>query len=289
MILPNKDILKYIHNIDILTKKLLSGLLTGDFRTKKQGTGFEFHQLRDYQQGDDIRFIDWRSSAKSKKILVRQYIEDRNRSIIIATDFSNSCNYSSIDISKLDLIKQISAILLFATYYNKDHLHTIFFTDKIESIFQVKGSKNSLIAIVKNIFSYKPKSLKTDINKLLKYLLSIKSRNSLVFILSDFFGDIDKNLLSLASKKHDIIAIRFLDRREINFPEIGILDIKDSETETISSFNINNDYVFNSSLKLWYDNQNDILKLANIDYLDIIVGSDFKKDFIKFLKYRVIS
>src|SRR5581483_4642129 len=102
------------------SKQLLTGSLGGDYRNKLKGAGFEFDQLRDYQISDDIRHIDWKSSARADRLLVRQYLEDQNRTIILLVDSSASTNYSTAKQTKSELIKEIAAIIAFASYYNKD-------------------------------------------------------------------------------------------------------------------------------------------------------------------------
>ena len=132
--------LALIKNLELTTKKLISGPLLGDARSSLKGSGFEFHQLRDYEQGDDIRFIDWKSSARSNKMLVRQYLEDRNRTVYLVVDVSASTHYGTRSLTKSDQIKQLAAMLAFVSLHKKDSVGLILFSQENESYYSAAAA-----------------------------------------------------------------------------------------------------------------------------------------------------
>ena len=126
------DVAKRIREIEIYTKRMVSGSLIGDTTSAYKGSGLDFDQLREYQQGDDVRFIDWHSSARADKLLVRQYIEERNRTIILAVDCSASTFFGSQQRLKYDYMAEIAAILALVGNYGKDKVGLLLFSDNIE-------------------------------------------------------------------------------------------------------------------------------------------------------------
>ena len=128
----SKEAFRKIRQIEISTKRLLNGSLVGDSRSAVKGTGLEFDQIRDYQIGDDVRFIDWNASARTNKFLVKQYIEERNRTVLLAVDVSASTLFSSTNYLKSDLVAQIASVLTLVADYGKDHSSLVLFSDEID-------------------------------------------------------------------------------------------------------------------------------------------------------------
>lgn len=281
-----EDIFKFIGKIEIKAKKMLNGCLAGDYKNKTKGFGFDFDQLREYRQGDDIRYIDWKGSAKSNQLLVRQYLDDKNRQIYLLIDLSASIFYSSTDKLKSDLIFELSAILSFIFLYSKDAVGFILFTEEVEMFISPKSSKSHIINIIEKLFYFKPKFKKTNINNALKFISKINLKKSIICLISDFLSDFDKNLLKIVSKKHDLMAFRCLDRRELDFPNVGILNIRDIETGEQVSINTNNKLI-NKNLNIFLKNQEKLMRLSKIDYFNINTQKDFHYDLIKFLRNRI--
>lgn len=152
----SKELIKKIKNLELKTRKLITGDFLGNLSSVKRGFGLEFDQLTDYQFGDDIRFIDWKASARSQKILVRRHKEERNKTIILMVDVSSSVSYSSGMIEKSEIIKQIAGILAFISLYQKDSVGLILFTDEIELFIKPGSSSSHVYKLVTEIFSYKP-------------------------------------------------------------------------------------------------------------------------------------
>ena len=207
-----------IRNLEIKTRKQISGPLLGEARSVVKGSGFEFHQLRDYVQGDDIRYIDWKASARSSKMLVRQYLEDRNRTVYLAVDISASTEYGTTKTHKSDLIKQLAAVLAFVSLHRKDSVGLILFTDEIEKIIPPRNSRAHVFSLVQTLFSFKPKSKRTNLAAPLNYLARLRGQKAIVCFISDFMAPVDSSLLAMVERRHDMLLFRCLDEREIDFP-----------------------------------------------------------------------
>lgn len=288
MILLDKDIKSLISKLEILTKKNISGPLAGDWISKKRGSGFEFEQLRDYQIGDDLRFIDWKSSAKAGKILVREYRQDKNRSVYIFEDISKSMDFSSDELSKGEIAKQIATILMFTGLHAKDAVGLGLFTDEVEKFYPAKQGRKYTLELINSLFKFTPKDKASSLDEVFKYLAGRNLRNSLVCILSDFLTDFNEGLAAIAAKKNDIIAIRLLDKAELQLPNFGFIEFEDIESGDKQLVKLDKDRL-NNRLSLWHSNQKKILAKVGIDLLDIEIGKPYFTDLLKFLRYRSIK
>lgn len=274
---------KFIHQLELKTKKHLSGPLLGDWQSKQKGTGFEFSQLRDYAQGDDIRFIDWKSSAKTQKLLVREYLEERNHHVVLVVDASASQMYGSSELLKAQFVAELASMLALASLHAKDAVGLILFTDEVELVLQPSANRGQVLFLIETLFSYKPRKKTTNMAAPLNYIASLKGKNSLVCLISDFTTPIEPPLLRVLARRHEILAFRCSDERELSFPSLGTLLLQDSETDKqveVSTQDIS------AQLKGWRDEQLTVLKSCGIDVLDIIIGRSFMHDLVQFLRQR---
>ncbi|MDZ4153919.1 DUF58 domain-containing protein, partial [Methylicorpusculum sp.] len=219
-----------IRHIEIQTRRLLSGALVGDARSRLKGSGFEFDQIREYQQGDDVRFIDWRSSARMNKLLVKEYIEERNRTIMLAVDCSASQRFGSGEQFKADRIAQIAGVLTLVANYGSDNVSLILFSDHVECFIPPARGRQHTRAILEKLFAFEPTGKKTSIACALEFAAKQKRKDAVLFLISDFIDAGFERGLSIASRMYDTVAISCLDSLECALPEIGFLDVVYQET-----------------------------------------------------------
>ena len=284
----NEKILSFISKIEFKAKKLLSGCLSGDYKSRLRGFGYDFDQLTEYQIGDDIRYIDWKGSAKTNQLLIRKYLDDKNRNVYIVVDISASVFYGSNDKLKIEIIYELASLLSFIFLYSKDSVGLILFDQDIELFIKAKSSRAHIINLINQLLSFKPKNKKTDINNTLKFLSKLKIKNSIVFLISDLISHIDKNILRLTAQKHDLIVFRCLDDKEIHFPYVGIFKFQDIETGQTFCLNTKNSE-FNEKINSWLKNQDKLLRQAKVDFLNVSSNLNFEKELIGFLQNRVKS
>lgn len=287
----SKDLQALIARLEITAKKQVSGPLLGDAKSARIGSGFEFNQLRDYIPGDDIRFIDWKASARSGKTLVRQYLEDRNRTIYLAVDLSGSTGFGTAGdasmATKSDLMKQLAAVLGFVSLHCKDAVGLVLFTDTVEKVIPARHSRNHTLALVHTLFAYEPHSKRTQLAAPLEYLSRLKQR-SLVCLISDFMVPLEEEARKLAALagRHDVMAFRCLDPRELSFPSVGTLVFEDSERGVQAPIAGQDAHGINQALSSWHNAQRELFAAARIDCLDIELGSTFTGALATFLRYR---
>lgn len=278
-----------IRALELISRKLLAGQISGDYRTLFKGSGFEFDQLRDYQQGDDIRFIDWKSSARSGKMLVRQYLEDRNRTVLLVVDISASTYYGSGTVLKSTMIQQLAGIIAFLGLYNKDSVGLLLYNQTVEHFIPPKASRGHIMTIINQLFEHKDKNQASDshantcVNAALEFIMKQKLKKSVVFLFSDLLDVVDQKLLHIVNKYHDVRAIGFRDAYEYTFPHVGLLELRDSQTgvkQIVDTRNI----LLNAELKQWYINQDRLYKQAKIPLLMLQTDKPFLSKLALFLK-----
>lgn len=286
----SKDIHRKIKNIEIYTRRLLNGLLVGDSRSAVKGTGFEFDQIREYQFGDDIRFIDWNASARMNTLLVKQYIEERSRVIYLVVDVSKSRLFNSHDVSKHDLMAQIASVLALVSQYGKDHVGLILFSNEVEEYIPARRGSFHVHNIMELLFSYQPQGTSTCLSSALKHLLRLKKRDSLVFIISDFIDDHLHEYLPQTASRYDIVALRCLDKNEKQLPMVGFLEIEDIETgQPIMLDMRKNNNAVKTFLTQRLAQQDKLFKKYGIDMLDVHLSKnhDYISDIVRFFARRM--
>lgn len=285
------DVLKKIKQITIKTKRLLRGSLVGDSRSALKGTGFEFDQIREYQIGDDVRFIDWKASSRMNELLIKQYIEERSRTILLAVDISASESFGSQDTLKREVMAEVASVLTLVATIGKDRVGLLLFSDKIERYIPPNRGQNHAFTIMKELFSYQAESTQTNMSVALKKLAEYKQRDLVAFIISDFIDttSIDPTLLSMISRKKDLYALRCLDQQEMMLDTIGFLPIQDSETgEQITlDLRAKKNNKLRSFLTDRITEQDNLFKRNGVSILNIANNNTFIGDLIRFFRRRM--
>ncbi|HSC25035.1 MAG TPA: DUF58 domain-containing protein [Candidatus Babeliales bacterium] len=289
--LISPEIAHKIKQLEIFTRRLLNGSLVGDSRSAIKGTGFEFDQIREYSFGDDIRFIDWKASARSNKLLVKQYIEERSRTIFLAVDVSQSSIFGSSVTNKHTRITELASVLALVAHHGKDHVGLLLFSDNIEEYIPPASSLHHVHRVVECILGFAPKKSTTDTSKALQHLLSVKKSDAIVFLISDFIDDELDTYLAQAACKYDLIAVRCLDVNEKIMPPVGFITVEDMETGEFVELDLRN----NSSgdvkkfLATRIDEQNMLFKRRGIDFFEVSSEKhDYLSDMVKFFRRRMM-
>lgn len=259
-----EEILKKIKKIEIASTFLTNEIFSGNYRSYFKGNGIEFSDIRRYAPGDDVKKIDWKVSARQRKTYIKEFTEERELTIYLIVDISNSNNF----IAKKDLIAQIIGTIAFSATKNNDKIGAIFFTEDIEKIIPVKKGKKQALILLDNYFSLIPKGKGTSINKVLEIFNKITKNRTVVFLISDFLDEGYENILKITRAKHDLIPIRIYDKKFSTLPKGAIFTLRDSETdEEIIIENFNKDYnlenTFPKGILSIATDENYIVKLAN--------------------------
>ncbi len=285
----SKDIVKKIKHIELYTRRLLRGTQFGDSRSAQKGTGLEFDQIREYQQGDDVRFIDWCASARMDKLLVKQYFEERNRTIVLIVDVSASTSFSSSLSKKQDIIAQIASVLALVADFGKDKVSLVLCTDEVELFIPPQKGRNHSYRIMEKLFSFKPKSKKTNLKAAFDHLGALRAKDAMVFVISDFIDQNFESSLRVAAKIYDVAAIRCLDKNEHALPRVGFIAVQDSETGEHAVFDTRKKLVnrINVFLQKRLDDQHALFKKSGVDCIDVATDRPFMGNLIRFFRKRM--
>lgn len=225
-----KEVITKIRRIEIRTKRLVNDVFSGEYHSIFKGRGMEFMEVREYQPGDDIRIIDWNVTARYGYPFVKKFKEERELTVIFLVDASSSGQFGTRDRLKEEIAAELCSVLAYSATKNNDKVGMVIFTDKIEKYIPPKKGRYHVLRLIREVLYFRPESKGTDINLALEFLGRVIKRKAIVFLVSDFLsGDFDK-LLRIANRRHDVIAIRISDPRELELPDVGFLELEDAET-----------------------------------------------------------
>ena len=222
-----------IKHIEIKTREVVNATLSGEYHSVFKGQGLNFAEVREYQEGDDVRLIDWNVTAKAGKPFIKIFEEERELTVYLVVDISASGQFGTLTQSKVDVAAEIAALLGFSAIKNNDQVGLLLFSNHVEKYIPPKKGKKHILRILRDIFSFKPQHKTTSISTALKALLRHAKKKSIIFVISDFM-DHDYDIeLKLLAKKHDVVPIVLRDPKEETLPDAGILCIEDFETNQI--------------------------------------------------------
>jgi len=226
-----QEIISKIRRIEIRTKGLVNDLFGGEYHSVFKGRGMMFSEVREYQPGDDIRLIDWNVSARVGTPFIKIFEEERELTVYMVVDVSGSGQYGTVEKMKMELGTEIAAVLGFSAIKNNDKVGVLLFSSEVEKYIPPKKGKSHILRVIRELLYYKPKFRGTSINSALDFLLKVTKRRSVVFLISDFVDSNYWTSLKMVNKKHDIIGIRLYDPSEEEFPDLGLVKVKDPESE----------------------------------------------------------
>jgi len=287
--MDQKELFKKIRRIEIRTKRLVNDLFSGEYQSTFKGQGMEFEEVRQYLPGDDIRLIDWNVTARTGYPHVKKFREERELSVIFMIDASSSGAFGTRERFKEDTAAELCAVLAFSAIKNNDKVGMIIFTDKIEKFIPPKKGKSHVLRLIREILHFKPEGTRTDISGALEYFNRVVKRKSVVFLLSDFLSEDYMTPLRIANRKHDMIAIKITDPRELHFENVGLIELEDAETgETVlidtASTAFRNDFAAQAETDNYGLKRT--LKLMNLDFIQIITNQSYILPLINFFKMR---
>jgi uncharacterized protein (DUF58 family) len=228
------ELLKKVRKIEIKTRGLSNQIFSGEYHSAFKGRGMAFSEVREYTPGDDVRSIDWNVTARFNSPFVKVFEEERELSVVILVDTSASALFGTRSQLKQELITELCAVVAFSASQNNDKIGVIFFSEKIEKFIPPKKGKSHILRIIRELIEFKPENKNTNLEIALKYLNNVIKKRSVVFLISDFLADNNyKDALKIANKKHDVVALRIIDKAEQELPKVGLLKLKDNESGKI--------------------------------------------------------
>jgi len=283
------DVIAKIRRISITTAKIVQETLAGQYQSAFKGRGMEFDSVREYQPGDEVRSIDWNVTARTGRLQVKKFVEERELSVMLLLDASASCSFGSKDKLKNELAAEICSIVAFSAIHNKDNAGLLIYTDRVEKAIPPKKGTNHVLRLIREALLFEPKGSGTDISKSISYLNKVMHRRAVCFVISDFLTDGYQESLSIASRRHDVIAVRIIDPREIEMPNVGIVSLRDAETKKEALVDTSD-----SNFRIRYKNnaleelkkQEEFFASNKIDVIDIFTDTPYVESLVKFFRMR---
>ena len=228
------EILASVRRIEIKTRRLVEEVFSGEYHSVFKGTGMEFREVREYVPGDDVRTIDWNVTARTGEPFVKLFEEERELTVMLVVDMSRSGWFGSGERTKVEVAAELCGVLAFSAIANKDKVGLLLFSDRVEKFIPPAKGKSHVLRCIRELLTYEPTGRGTDLNEPLRLLGSVLKRKATVFLVSDFWAGDFSTSLSVLGRRHDVVAVRIRDPREIALPAVGLVRWVDAETGQVA-------------------------------------------------------
>lgn len=288
--METSEILKKVRKIEIKTRRLSSNIFAGQYHSAFKGRGMAFSEVREYQFGDDVRDIDWNVTARFHRPFIKVFEEERELTVMLLIDVSGSLEFGTQRQQKKDMVTEIAATLAFSAIQNNDKIGVIFFSNKIERYIPPKKGRKHILYIIREMLDFHAESKKTDISKAVEYLTSISKRKCTAFLLSDFYTRTEfEQSLTICNRKHDVVAIQVYDIRDKMLPDVGLMKIRDVETDHEMYIDTSNKKLRRAHTQYWINRQSmleQVFNKSNVDHVSIATNDDFVKSLMILFQMR---
>ena len=307
-----REILKKIRQIELRTNRLVTETLGGQYHSVFKGQGMNFEEVREYQPGDDVRFIDWNVTARMNHPFIKKYVEERELTLMLVVDLSGSGLFGSGEQSKRELAAEIASVLAFSAIRNNDKVGLILFTDEVERYFPPKKGRRHVLRVIREILFYEPKRRGTSLNHALEFLNRVTPHRAIAVVIADFLGE---NVLAESTarakpttlsphqplgatvigslrqtnRRHDVVAVQVADRYELRLPALGRLVLKDAETGEVVEINTGDSRHRDAFQRRQSEAQRELLRLlrsARIDSIHLHTNEPYGTALAKFFETR---
>lgn len=285
------ELLKKVRRIEIKTRGLSRNIFAGQYHSAFKGRGMAFSEVREYQFGDDVRDIDWNVTARQQRPYIKVFEEEREMTVMLLVDVSASRNFGAVGELKKEMITEIAATLAFSTIQNNDKIGVIFFSDRIEKFIPPQKGKKHVLYIIRELIDFTPEHTGTELSQALRYLTNAIKKRCTVFFISDFITPEDfSNAMTIANRKHDVVAIQVYDKRETELPRAGLVKLRDAERGKEVWVDTSSRRVRDGYAEWWNERQKcmeDSLKKSRVDMASVATDEDFVIALMNLFKRRL--
>jgi uncharacterized protein (DUF58 family) len=225
-----KELIKAVKHLELVARRAVNDQLAGQYQSVFKGRGMDFTDVREYQPGDDIRVIDWNVSARMNDLHIKQFVEERELTVLLLVDASGSQTFGTHNRTKQETAAELAALIAFCAITNNDRVGLITFTDQVETFIPPKKGRKHVLRVITEILDFTPERRGTDLPGALEYLGRITSKSALTFVISDFQDQDFETSLSIANRRHEIIPVLLEDPMEAELPAMGLVPFEDPET-----------------------------------------------------------
>ena len=284
------ELIKKVRKIEIKTRGLSSNIFAGQYHSAFKGRGMAFSEVREYQYGDDVRDIDWNVTARFNKPYVKVFEEERELTVMLLVDMSASLDFGTSGMYKKEMVAEIAATLAFAAIQNNDKIGAVFFTDRIEKFIPPQKGRKHILYIIRELLGFESESRGTDLTVPLQYLTNAIKKRCTTFVLSDFIEERDfKSALTIANRKHDVVAIQVYDKRVEELPDVGLMKMVDAESGEDMYIDTSSRKVRALHHKWWVEHQqllHDVFTKSGVDAISVRTDQDYVKSLMNLFAKR---
>ena len=285
----DEEIIKKVRKIEIKAKGLSQQMFSGEYHSAFKGRGMVFSEVREYQYGDDVRNIDWNVTARLAHPYVKVFEEERELTVMLLVDVSGSGRFGTNGQFKEELAAEVAATLAFSAIANNDKVGMILFSDRIEKFIPPKKGRTHILRIIRELITFRPESNGTDIGEALRYFSNAIKKRCTTFLLSDFYDSGWTDALKLVAGKHDLVALRLVDRREAKLTNLGLVKFYDPESTRTVWIDTGNAEVRRMADTRYAEHEQQVestMKRYGVDMATLWTGEDFVKPLKNLLARR---
>lgn len=277
--METSDLLKKVRRIEIKTRALSQQIFAGQYHSAFKGRGMAFSEVRQYNYGDDVRFIDWNVTARFHTPYVKVFEEERELTVMLLIDTSASNLFGTRKQFKSELIAELAAVLSFSAIYNNDKVGVLFFSDHVEKFIPPAKGKKHILRIIRELIAFQPnQKSRTNISEALRYFTNAQKKKCTAFLLSDFVCENFEQALQITANRHDLIAVHIVDKGEMELPNLGLVEFVDPETGQHFLADTSSRSVRDSYQKWWkllIDNNIELFHKSKIDIVHLYTDKDY--------------
>ena len=287
--METSELLKKVRKIEIKTRGLSNQIFSGEYHSAFKGRGMTFSEVREYMPGDPIRSIDWNVTARFNAPFVKVFEEEREITLMLLIDVSGSASFGSKSQTKRDLLTEVAAVLAFSASQNNDKIGLILFSESVEKYIPQKKGKSHVLRIIRELIDFQPVGQGTNINEALRFFNNVTKKRSIAFLISDMLDTGFEKPLQIANRKHDLVALVARDRSEDQIPNMGLMPIRDLETNSVQWIDSSNKKVrseYTKSLEISRLKTKGLLRKTGVDFTEIYTGQSYVKPLMQLFKQR---
>lgn len=284
-----REIISKLNKIEIRIRKAVNSQMHGNFSSIFKGSGIEFADLRTYQYGDDVRTIDWITTAKGHGAYVKIFKEEKEQTVFFMLDVSASQEIGNQGLQKVDIAKEICSVLALSAVKEKSQVGLFCFSDQKELYLKPDYGMKQGYEFIMKLFRLKPKSEKTDLSKALLFGLNMLKKRSVVVLISDFLDTDYLSRVKAMAKKHDLVVIHVYDQREVKLPSMGIVPVYDKESKRTVWLNTSSPSFKRDMRDVFHENKEHlerICKQYNANYLAVDTREDYVPRLVQLFRVR---
>jgi len=225
-----KELRRKVRTIELKTRGLSDHIFSGEYHSAFKGRGMTFSEVRDYVPGDEVRTIDWNVTARFGHPFVKVFEEERELTVMLVADMSASEDFGTADQLKRELITEVCATIAFSAIKNNDKVGLLLFTDRVEKFIPPKKGRSHILRLVRELLEFRVAGRGTDIKEALRYMNNVIKKRCIAFLVSDMMDQGYEHVLKIANRRHDLVVLRTIDPREMELPNVGLVQFADPET-----------------------------------------------------------